>query len=175
MDQKPPRRESRMWRIELTRFDEFAQGGDEVRMVRTDDAVQLGALFFTAFKGTTDDLQQTEADYLAKANALFEGRYGDCILAASSVVERDGKLLSACVVTDYEPFDCPVIAMVATRPSMQGNGMASSLVKASLRNLLIAGHCACCAMITVGNEPSERLFERCGFVPRGIAPPGCGR
>ncbi|MCX4150111.1 MULTISPECIES: GNAT family N-acetyltransferase [Paraburkholderia] len=175
MDQKPQRRESRMWRIELTRFDEFARGGDDVRMVRTDDAVQLGALFFTAFKGTTDDLQQTEADYRAKANALFEGLYGDCILAASSVVERDGELLSACVVTGYEPYDCPLIAIEATRPSMQGNGIARRLVKASLRNLVIAGHSACRAMITVGNGPSERLFERCGFVPRDIAPPGCGQ
>src|SRR5258708_18168201 len=169
MDQIPQRRDSRMWRIELTRFDEFARGGDDVRMVRTDDAAQLGALFFAALKGTTDDLLQTEADYVAKANALFEGHYGDCILAASSVVERDGELLSACVVTDYEPYDCPLIAIVATKPSMQGNGMASRLVKTSLRNLAIVGHSACCAMITVGNQPSERLFERCGFLPRGIA------
>jgi len=58
--------------------------------------------------------------------------------------------------------------MVATQPSMQGNGMASGLVKTALANLVVAGHDACCAMVTVGNTPSEGLFAYCGFVPVSV-------
>jgi len=168
MDPTPKRAESRMWRVALPKFDSCVAVGDGVRMLKADDALKLGALFFTAFKGTTDDLGQTEADYIEEAYSLFDGRYGDCLFDASSVVEREGELLSVCVVTDHELYDSPVIVMVATQPSMQGNGMASGLVKTALANLVVAGHDACCAMVTVGNTPSEGLFAYCGFLPRRV-------
>jgi len=168
MDPKPKRAQSRMWRVALPRFDSSVSVGEGVRMLRTEDAVKLGTLFFTAFKGTTDDLGQTEADYIEEAHSLFDGRYGDCLFDASSVIEREGELLSVCVVTDHELYDDPVIVMVATLPSMQGNGMAGGLVKTALANLVVAGYDACCAMVTVGNTPSEGLFAHCGFVSLSV-------
>ena len=168
MDPKPKRAQSRMWRVALPKFDTVVAAGEGVRMLRADDALKLGTLFFTAFKGTTDDLGQTEVDYIEEAYSLFDGRYGDCLFDASSVIEREGELLSVCVVTDHELYDCPVIVMVATLPSMQGNGMASGLVKTALANLVVAGYDTCCAMVTAGNTPSEGLFAHCGFVPLSV-------
>jgi L-amino acid N-acyltransferase YncA len=39
-------------------------------------------------------------------------------------------------------------------------------VDAAMTSLAALGYLECCAMITVGNAPSERLFSSRGFLPK---------
>ena len=166
MDSKAVRQDSgHLWIRTLPQSGEFAPVPHDFRLIGGNDAPSLGRLFFTAFKDTVDDTGQTETDYVAKALAILDGRYGDCISAASWVFEHYDKISSACIVTDYKPYGCPVIAIVATAPSEQGTGRAGNLVRASLASLMSLGYRQCCAKISDGNVASNHLFARCGFVP----------
>ena len=129
------------------------------------DVPALGLLFFAAFHGTIDDAGHTETQYALKAAAILGGRYGEWIPEASWIVEQTGGLQSACLVCDYQPYGCPVIAVVATAPANQRFGTAGTLLDAALATLSALGHPECCAMVTQGNVASERLFGSRGFFP----------
>ena len=135
-----------------------------LRNITVDDVPALGTLFYEAFLGTIDDAGQTESQYALKAAAILGGRYGEWMPAASWVLEEAGNLLSACLVCDYKPYGCPVIAVVATTPSRKRSGDGGTLLNAALLSLATLDYTECCTMITMGNGASERLFSRCGFV-----------
>ncbi|PQV49371.1 hypothetical protein [Paraburkholderia sp. BL21I4N1] len=136
-----------------------------LRNVRSGDISALGLLFFAAFQGTIDDAAQTATQYTSKARAILDGHYGDWIAEASWTVEQSEGLQSACLVCDYKPYGCPVIAVVATAPASKASGRAGTLLDAALATLTALGHSECCAMVTKGNVASERLFESRGFSP----------
>jgi hypothetical protein len=136
-----------------------------LRNIVQGDVPALAGLFFQAFLGTIDDGGQTEAQYVSKTTAILGGRYGQWVPAASWAVEGASGLRSACIVCDYKPYDCPVIAVVATMPACKRLSDAGTLLDAAMHSLRILGHLECCAMITSGNEASERLFASRGFSP----------
>ncbi|MFM0373551.1 hypothetical protein [Paraburkholderia aspalathi] len=158
-------RTARLWKRLLA--DSFPSGAisPNLRSVTSEDIPALGALFFAAFLGTIDDGGQTEIQYASKAAAILGGRYGEWIPGASWTIEQNGGLRSACIVCDYNPYGCPVIAVVATAPSCKRMGDGGTLLDAALTSLPALGYLDCCAMITVGNAPSERLFNSRGFCP----------
>jgi hypothetical protein len=158
-------RTARLWKRTLV--DDFLADSTpgNLRNVAQGDAPALAALFFQAFLGTIDDGGQTESQYVAKTTAILSGRYGEWIPAASWTVEGTSGLRSVCIVCDYKPYGCPVIAIVATMPAYKCLGDAGSLLDATLHSLRALGHPECCAMVTTGNEPSERLFASRGFFP----------
>jgi hypothetical protein len=130
-----------------------------------EDADALGALFFSAFLGTIDDSGLAETQYASKAKAILTGRYGEWIPTASWAIQEGEAFRSACLVCDYKPYGCPVIAIVTTLPSRKRTGDAGILVNAALVSLTALGYTECCAMVTIGNEASERLFASRGFLP----------
>ena len=163
-------RNSRLWK--LSSLDSFIHSSrattSNPRNVTPVDVSALGTLLFDAFRGEPDDIGQTEMQYASKATAIVDGRYGEWIQAASWTIEFAGGLRSACLVCDYEPYGCPVIAVVATMPSCKRLGDGAALVDAALKSLAALGHRECGAMITVGNAPSERLFGSRGFLPVAV-------
>jgi GNAT superfamily N-acetyltransferase len=162
MSQEAKKRTARLWRRILPRNLTSGQVSPDICEVDRKDAERIGALLFEAFRGTIDDAGQSEAQYAQKVAAILDGRYGDWVPTASWKVEP-GTLRSVCLVSDYKPYGCPVIAVVATAPEYKRTGDASTLLDATLRSLAVLGHSQCCAMITVGNHASERLFSSRGF------------
>ncbi|WP_144158376.1 hypothetical protein [Paraburkholderia sp. BCC1885] len=140
-----------------------------LRNVTREDVPSLGALLFGAFLGTIDDAGQAISQYESKATAIVAGRYGEWIPAASWAIEETDGLRSACLVCNYKPYGCPVIAVVATAPSYKRTGDGGRLVDAALLSLWALGYLECCAMIPVGNDASEQLFKSRGFSPETAA------
>jgi len=165
MSDETHERNSRLWKRTLLANSDAGVRPANLRNVTPEDVTALGALFFDAFLGTIDDAGQAATQYESKATAIVAGRYGEWIPAASWAIEEAGGLRSACLVCDYKPYGCPVIAVVATTPSHKRAGEGGSLVDAALLSLVALGYLECCAMITVGNDASERLFESRGFSP----------
>ena len=157
-------RSAQLWRRTLSdRFQRSVALPAGLRHIQSGDISALGLLLFAAFQGTIDDTGQTETQYALKAKAILGGRYGEWISEASWAVEQTSGLQSACLVCDYKPFGCPVIAVVATAPTSKRSGSAGTLLDAALATLTALGHSECCAMVTKGNAASERLFETRGF------------
>ena len=59
----------------------------------------------------------------------------------------------------------PVVAIVATAPAHKQSGSARLVIDAALASLSALGYEQCCAMFSVGNVASERLFRGRGFAP----------
>jgi hypothetical protein len=165
MSNETHERNARLWKRTLLANSAAGVKPANLRNVTPEDVPALGALLFSAFLGTIDDAGQAATQYKSKAAAIVGGRYGEWIPAASWAIEETDGLRSACLVCDYKPYGCPVIAVVATTPSHKRTGEGGSLVDAALLSLVALGYLECCAMITVGNDASERLFESRGFSP----------
>ncbi|MFM0613177.1 GNAT family N-acetyltransferase [Paraburkholderia nemoris] len=165
-------RNARLWKRTLLANSGAGVRPANLRNVTRDDVPALGALLFGAFLGTIDDAGQAITQYESKATAIVAGRYGEWIAAASWAVEGTGGLRSACLVCDYKPYGCPAIAVVATTPSHKRTGDGGRLVDAALWSLGALGYLECCAMVTVGNDASEQLFESRGFSPETAAQAG---
>ncbi|MFM0499722.1 hypothetical protein [Paraburkholderia caffeinilytica] len=157
-------RNAQLWKLTLSADRRAEVSLCNLRTVTPKDTPALGTLFFSAFLGTIDDAGETETQYASKARAIVGGRYGEWIPAASWVIEDGGSLRSACLVCDYKPYGCPVVAVVATTPSRKRSGDGGTLIDAALLSLAALGYTECCAMVTIGNEASERLFSSRGFV-----------
>ncbi|WP_031361410.1 hypothetical protein [Caballeronia sordidicola] len=167
MSQEAGRRTARLWRRILPSHPSPGQAPPDMREVDRRDAEILGTLLFEAFRGTIDDAGQSEMQYVQKVEAILDGRYGDWVCAASWNFVDYGTLRSVCLVSDYKPYGCPVIAVVATAPEYKLSGDANTLLDAAVRSLAVLGYSDCCAMVTVGNRASDRLFSSCGFVSDG--------
>ena len=159
-------RHARLWKRSLP--DGFSSGAIPaiLRNVKIEDIPALGDLLYAAFLDTIDDGGLTKSQYTSKASAILGGRYGEWLPEASWTIEQMGGLRSACLVSDYKPYGCPVIALVATTPCHQRSGDGGILLDAVLASLTALGHPECCAMVTVGNVASERLFQSRGFLPQ---------
>jgi hypothetical protein len=143
-----------------------------LRNITREDVPALGALLFGAFLGTIDDAGQAMTQYESKATVIVAGRYGEWIPAASWAIGETDGLRSACLVCNYKPYGCPVIAVVATTRSHKRKGDGGRLVDAALLSLGALGFLECCAMITIGNNASEQLFKSRGFSPETAARTG---
>jgi GNAT superfamily N-acetyltransferase len=159
-------RSAQLWRRTLSGYaNQYVAMSDRFRHIQPKDVSALGLLFLAAFQGTIDEAGQDQAEYASKALAILGGRYGEWIPEASWTAERRDGLLSACLVCDYKPYGCPVIAVIATAPASKRSGTAGRLLDAAMAALAALGHFECCAMVTRGNLASERLFESRGFSP----------
>jgi hypothetical protein len=165
-------RNARLWKRTLLAGSGAGARPASLRNVTREDVPALGALLFGAFLGTIDDAGQSITQYESKVAAIVAGRYGEWIPAASWAIEETGALRSACLVCDYKPYGCPVIAVVATTPSHKRTGDGGSLVDAALLSLGALGYLECCAMVTVGNDASEQFVESRGFSPETAARAG---
>jgi GNAT superfamily N-acetyltransferase len=172
MPDETQERNARLWKRTLLANSGAGMRPANLRNVTREDVPALGALLFGAFLGTIDDAGQAMTQYESKATAIVVGRYGEWIPAASWAIEEADGLRSACLVCDYKPYGCPVIAVVATTPSHKRSGDGGRLVDAALSSLGALGYLECCAMIPVGNDASEQLFESRGFSPETSARTG---
>ena len=165
MPDETHKRNAQLWKRPLLANSSAGVRPANLRNVTREDVPALGALLFGAFLGTIDNAGQAMTQYESKASAIVAGRYGEWIPAASWAIEETDGLRSACLVCDYKPYGCPVIAVVATTPSHKRTGDGGRLLDAALLSLGALGYLECCAMITVGNDASEQLFESRGFSP----------
>lgn len=138
--------------------------GVTVRSVQHIDADALAVLMIEAYRGTIDYDGETVDDARAEIQAFLDGeRGGPALLAPSRLAEADGQVVAASLVAHWDERQCPFIAYVMTHAAWKQHGLGGRLVKESVNALGQDGHDEVRAVITAGNEPSERLFLGLGF------------
>jgi GNAT superfamily N-acetyltransferase len=135
----------------------------DVRLVSPDaDTVALGALMLDAFRGTVDCADETLEESVAEVVLAFSGASGKFLPEPSLLIEGDGRLRSATLVTLYE--GAPLLAFAMTHPADKGQGLAAYLIRQSMNALLRDGYDELFLYVSVGNVVARRLYERLGFV-----------
>lgn len=133
----------------------------DARRVEIGDRDRLALLLLDAYRGTVDDEGETLDDAFLAADSWFAAIEWD----HSFVLEEDGELVAVSFVVVVEGVR--YIDPVLTASESKGRGLGTAMVCRSLRSLAADQITEVGATITDGNEPSERLFARLGFLRTG--------
>lgn len=155
--------------LDLTTLTLRSEACQNVRPLGADDAPALARLMFDAFLGTIDDIGEPYEAAEAEIARTFAGDYGAMVWSASFVADASPSLplASASVVTLWR--EAPLLAFSMTAPAAKRSGLAGKLIMASASALRTLGYDRLVLVVTCGNDPAERLYERLGF--REIALP----
>ena len=128
------------------------------------DIGALAELMVEAYRGTIDYHGEGVEDSIAEVRGYFAGHSGGYPLAQlSRLAFRNDRLIAACLCAHWDQRGQPVVAYVMTTASAKRQGLARFLLVSVLGLLQSAGHGGVHAVITDGNEASERLFRQAGF------------
>lgn len=125
------------------------------------DAPALAALMLDAYRGTIDDGGGGPDEAAAEVSRLLAGDYGPFDQGASELVERDGGIVSATLVTSHGGM--PLIAFSMTASRWKRRGLARDGLVRTLHRLRAAGAVAIHLAVTPGNTAAERLYASLGF------------
>ncbi len=135
-----------------------------LRALYPTDSEAVAVLMLEAYRGTIDDSGETLADAHDEVHAYLVGqRGGPALLQESCLGFVNNQLVAACLVTQGETGQHPLIAYVMTHAAWKKQGIGRVILIATLQALTRRQHPAVYAVITQGNIPSERLFAGLGF------------
>jgi len=113
-----------------------------------------------AYRGTIDDSGETLADAHDEVQAYLVGqRGGPALLQESCLGFVNNQLVAACLVTQGETGQHPLIAYVMTHADWKNQGIGRAILTATVQTLARSHYPTVWAVITQGNTPSERLFD----------------
>jgi len=131
------------------------------RSATAEDRQALAELLIAAYSGTIDDEGETPAEALAEIDHTLAGAYGPYLERCSFVVEADGALAAACLITLWNAV--PLVAFVMVAPRQQQRGLGRFVLRQSMRALWAQGYTQLALYVTDGNAPAQQLYERLGF------------
>ena len=134
-----------------------------VRPVNHSDAPALSHLLYASFRGSIDDEGETPADAQHEIDRLFRGDYGQFDSTASFVIEEEGVLQSACLISWFDVHAAPLVVFSMSRPEARRRGMARHLLTASIHALLNHGERFLTLVVTEGNTEAISLYRSLGF------------
>lgn len=136
-----------------------------VRNPDRDDLEDLAILLLDAYVGTIDARGgETLGDARVEISNVLGGVYGEPLLDASYIALEDDTPVAATLVTVYE--GAPFLAFVFTGRSWKGQGLAPALIQLSMNALAAREYDQLTLIVTRGNQPAMRIYERMGFVER---------
>jgi ribosomal protein S18 acetylase RimI-like enzyme len=134
----------------------------QARAVARSDAPALAALMLSAYRGTVDDAGEGPDEAAAEVHKLLDGGYGVFDADASEVVLREGRVVSATLVTEYQGGT--MIAFSLTAPAWQRRGLARAGLLRAMARLRAAGRARVDLAVTRANTPAVTLYRSLGFV-----------
>lgn len=136
----------------------------EIRPPKDEDFGAVAELMLDAYRGTIDYDGEDLEDARSEVATYFDDSRGyRPDLDASRVALRDGRLVSACLISSRGDRNQPLVAYVMTRTDQKRRGIGRALLTESVSFLCASGVPTVQAGITDGNIPSERLFDALGF------------
>ena len=135
------------------------------RTVNPSDKQDLGILLYAAYRGTIDDEGEPATEAAREIAKVFAGDYGAFLPGCSFLIENDGFVLSACLVTWFDLHHAPLVVFAMTRPEHKNRGMARQLLVRSMNALFDRGYERVTLVVTEGNLAAQHLYTSMGFVP----------
>ena len=151
----------RVMRAELKAGAAVSPSAVVVRPVLETDSTQLAALMFAAYQGSVDNDAQTLEAATTDVGLSFKGEWGPMIREASLCVPEGDRLAAATIVTTFKGF--PLLAFIMTQPELKRRGLGQRVLEETLARLAALGRGEVLLVVTPGNTPAERLYEKLGF------------
>ena len=123
----------------------------------------LADLMFASYFGTIDYDGETIEDALKEIESYYSGLSNPLWLRYSWLVFFENELVCACLVGFWQKRNVPLIAYLMTAPHWKGKRLATAALLRSLQTLAENEYTEVHAVITEGNEPSEKIITRIGF------------
>jgi GNAT superfamily N-acetyltransferase len=149
-------------RLELVKCPQ--EGSWNFRVISPDDAVPLGELMLAAYRGTVDYHGETREDAIAEVKATLGGKYGAFLRDCSFLIEGEGQIISAVMVTLSEQYRAPLLTFCMTHPCRKTEGMATFLIRKACNALVDAGFRELFLVVTEANKPARHIYEKMGFL-----------
>lgn len=132
------------------------------RRLRVSDDLALAQLMLAAYKGTVDEEEETLEQALTEIRNTLAGEHGPFLPDCSRVVEREGQVVSAILVTRWH--ERPLVAYAMTAPAWKRRGLATAGMVNTMQDVLATGEKLLSLVVTVKNEPAYQLYQDLGFV-----------
>ncbi|MEO6125644.1 MAG: GNAT family N-acetyltransferase [Ilumatobacteraceae bacterium] len=167
MDVDPADKQRRWWHMQLDArgaASGVAIDGLSMRSIVETDLDAIAQLMLDAYEGTIDSEGETIVEAREEVGGWFDSDWPDAVCSHVSTIasDRDGTVQCAVLVSPWESNEV-LIGYVITSPEAKGRGLGRALVERTLELLPAHAITTVRAAITVGNSPSERLFDRAGF------------
>lgn len=133
----------------------------QARPPTLNDADALGALLLDAYRGTPDDEGETLEDARRIVRDILAGAAGALMWSVSEVIAREGRLVSATLVTLWQ--NLPLVAQMVTAPAWQCRGLARAGLLRTINRLAAGDETVVRLVVTQGNARAEALYESLGF------------
>lgn len=135
----------------------------DARNISNNDTHLLGSLMLNAYLDTIDYNGESLEDAVSEIQATINGKYGPFMDKCSFLIERDGKAISASIITWFDEEKKPLLAFSMTHPDFKNQGLGTYLLKKSINALLEEGYRELYLVVTDGNKPALHLYEKLGF------------
>ena len=129
------------------------------------DEVALADLMYEAYLGTIDYAGEDRSQALEEVRKTFAGDYGAFHWSASRVMDRDGLIASAALLTRWR--DRPFVAFSMTRPEYKRKGLARACLQSAMQQLHSEGEHELRLIVTLANTEALTLYQSVGFQPQG--------
>lgn len=124
------------------------------------DRQALAQLALEVCRASVGDEGETLEDSLATIDDLFAGDFGTPMWSVAEVVERDGVLVGATMITLYA--GAPFLAFTLTHPAWRRRGLARAGLQRAMARLAAGDETVLRLVVTEGN-PAEALYRGLGF------------
>ena len=132
-----------------------------IRRVTQDDKKRIAKAMLDAYMCTVDQQEDTFEEALCEVENIFNNKYGPLIAEASLIIEKEGEVASIILITLYE--ETPLIIEIFTGKKYYKQGMATSLINASMNELLSLGYKQLCLYVKEENIEAIHLYKKLGF------------
>jgi len=147
--------------MELDLRGRVAALGHAARTPRPDDREQLAELMLAAYRGAADDDGETIAEARAEIADVYDSTTRPFMPEASFVVEIDGALVSASLISLFR--GAPLVTHLMTDPRYKRRGLGTSALQRSVHALVAQGWTSLTLYVTATNTPAVALYEKLGF------------
>lgn len=130
--------------------------------ISTEDIPDLAIAMLEAFRDTADFEDETLEDINEEIQSVVDGTFGIFISEASFKIKQNNEIVAIIMVNLYQ--DKPLVSELFTKKEYVNLGMASSLLKKSINELLKLGYEELVLNVHPRNVGAIKLYKKIGFL-----------
>ena len=134
----------------------------QLKPITQQDITKVAATMLEAYQGTVDQQEETLQQAILEVEKIINDGYGPFIAEASYWIEMNDEASAVICINLWN--EKPLITEIYTGKKFLHQGMASTLIRASMVTLNHMGYDELALNVTVENSNALQLYEKLGFV-----------